>query len=566
MNSNFEYITDMQYRLKAAEARVIAFESGKKYLSLREEHKRAIATKNREIARLKKELAAARCMITTVRGNLLQVNEDLQAEYEKKLAAKNRVIEQQNARMAALKQQIDDAKSMLKEKNIQLYQVKTELEERKGENEQLKSQINRDYENSSTPSSQVYRNKKVITNNREKTGRKPGGQPGHKGHRRKGYTPTRCVFIPAPTKFADSRDYRATGKTITKQKIDIRINLDVVEYFTPEYRNIHTGQRVHAEFPHNLVNEATYGGSIKAIAFLLNSYCNVSIDKVRQFLSDVTNRRLQLSKGMINGLCAEFSDKTEAEQKKMFADMLLSPVMNVDFTGARVGGASAQVAICATPTLALYFAKEHKGHVGIAGTPVEQYHGILVSDHDITFYSYGDGHQECNTHVLRYLKDSMEREPHLTWNKRMRGLLQEMIHYRNGLPEGAPNLDKDVVAEFEARFQEILAAAEKEYEYEPPTKYYPDGYNLFKRLKAYQDNHLLFLHDVRVPSNNNLCERKGRVFKRKQKQVMAFRSFDSMADFCDCLSMLDYLRAEGGNLFEMTVSMMERHRVHGAGV
>ena len=41
-----------------------------------------------------------------------------------------------------------------------------------------KAQINRDYENSSIPSSKAVRRKK-ITNNREKTGRRPGGQPGH---------------------------------------------------------------------------------------------------------------------------------------------------------------------------------------------------------------------------------------------------------------------------------------------------------------------------------------------------------------------------------------------------
>ena len=85
---------------------------------------------------------------------------------------------------------------------------------------------------------------------------------------------------------------------------------------------------------------------------------------------------------MINGLSKEFSNKTEAEQKKAFADLLLSTVLNADFTNARVYGKSAQVFICATPEITMYFAREHKGHKGIAGTPFEQYHGILIHDHD----------------------------------------------------------------------------------------------------------------------------------------------------------------------------------------
>ena len=35
-----------------------------------------------------------------------------------------------------------------------------------------------------------------------------------------------------------------------------------------------------------------------------------------------------------------------------------------------------------------------------------------------------------SSHVLRYLKDSIDNEPERTWNKEMRSLVQEMIHFR----------------------------------------------------------------------------------------------------------------------------------------
>ena len=153
--------------------------------------------------------------------------------------------------------------------------MKTELEEQKGANLQLKAQINRDYENSSIPSSQKSNHKK-ITNNREKTGRKPGGQPGHDGHRRKKHTPTEHIHIPAPDKYAGSDDYKPTGKTVSKQVANIGVTVNVIEYDTPEFRNVHTGQRVHADFPDGVVNDVNYGGSIKAFAFLLNNRCGVA--------------------------------------------------------------------------------------------------------------------------------------------------------------------------------------------------------------------------------------------------------------------------------------------------
>lgn len=556
IGANFEYITNLQYKVKSLTFQVQSFKSGEKYISLRLQHKKQLAAKEREIARLKSDLASAHRETVTVRTNWMQVFEDISKEHEKALDEKDRKIKVLEERLLATQRQLDDAREKLREKMAELYQVKTELEEQKGANQQLKAQINRDYENSSIPSSQKPNHKK-ITNNRERTGRKPGGQPGHDGHRRKRHTPTEYVHIPPPDKYLHSNEYKPTGKVISKQVVNIGITVHVVEYDTPEFRNVRTGQRVHADFPDGVIKDINYGGSVKTVAFLLNNRCGVAIDKVREFLSEMTDGKLQLSKGMINGLSREFSARTEAEQKKAFADLMLSPVMNADFTSARVNGKNVQVAICAVPGITLYFAREHKGHKGLAGTPVEYYHGILVHDHDITFYRYGDGHQECLVHVLRYLKDSLENEPTLQWNRRMRGLLQEMIHYRKGLSVEKPDPDPDKVKEFEERYKEILKLAKQEYEYEPPSKYYKEGYNLYERLNTYRDSHLLFLHDVRIPTNNNLCERKGRIFKRKQKQVMAFRSFDSLVYLCNSMSIIDLLSARGDNLFKSVAAILD---------
>jgi len=421
-------------------------------------------------------------------------------------------------------------------------------------------------------------NHKKITNNREKTGKKPGGQVGHEGHPRKKHAPTKSIEIPAPKKYENSPDYKRTGKTIKKQVVDIRVELIVTEYSTPEFRNVLTGQQVHAEFPEGMVNEVNYSGNMKAFAFLLNNRCNVSLANVSNFLSELTGGELKPSTGMINGLSKEFSLKTEAERKKAFADLLLSPVMNTDFTVVRVNGKNMNVAVCATPSTTMYFAREHKGHEGVKGTPVETYQHTLAHDHDKTYYKYGDSHQECLEHPLRYLKNSMENEPVLKWNKQMRKLIREMIHFRNSLytkgkrdpdqinqdspdakEERNPDqIDPERVKAFEAKYDEILELAKKEYEYEPPSKYYVDGFNLYKRMSDYKANHLLFLHDRRVPPTNNLSERKLRVIKRKNAQVMSFRSFDGIDYLCQSMGTVDSLRNQGSNLYECVASIYDR--------
>lgn len=80
--------------------------------------------------------------------------------------------------------QRDAALDKVTQQRQKIYALETALEEEKGKNLKLRAQINRDYENSSIPSSKAICRKK-ISNSREKSGRKPGAQPGHPGHGRK---------------------------------------------------------------------------------------------------------------------------------------------------------------------------------------------------------------------------------------------------------------------------------------------------------------------------------------------------------------------------------------------
>lgn len=49
----------------------------------------------------------------------------------------------------------------------------------------------------------------------------------------------------------------------------------------------------------------------------------------------------------------------------------------------------------------------------------------------------------------------------------------------------------------------------EEYEYVPPSEYFPDGYNLNDRMYRDKDSYVFFLRDPSVPPTNNLAERMG---------------------------------------------------------
>lgn len=550
MKISFERVTTLQYELKAAQRQLASFKSGQRFVTMKKEHEQECRRLERQIKSLLEELHRLRLEQLYARQQWFESTDDMQAEYERQI----RTLQAENVRLyersIRAEAQRDAAYDKITEMRREKYQLAAELEEEKGKNQKLIAQISKDFENYSLPSSAQSIRKKKIPNNREATGRKPGGQPGHPGHGRKKQTPARIVLLQPSQEILDDPDFRKTNKILTKQLVNVEVCLNVIEYQAYTYRNSRTGELYHAQFPDGVVDEVNYGSSVKAFLFLLNNDCCVSIDKCRDFLKNLTGGNLDISKGMISKLSQEFAEKSESLRKSAASELFLYPVMHTDCTNARVNGQKAYVFVCAAPDgPALYYAREFKGHAGVTGTLIEDYQEILIHDHEKTFYRYGTAHQECLAHVLRYLKGSIENEPERTWNKDMHSLLQEMIHYVNGLESGAGR-EPEKLLEYETRYDRILERALAEYADVPCSDYYRDGFNLATRLKGYRDSHLLFLHDSRIPATNNLAERLLRNIKRKQNQAVSLRSIKSLEFLCDSMSMLFLMRQEDGNLYE----------------
>lgn len=548
MHASFPYITNLQYEVKRLKRLVESFQSGEKYTQMEKEYQKIIDGLKRENRQLRAELASSRAETIDVRNKWFQTCEDVVKEKERELARKDTEVKKARAAMYRAFKERDDALNRLHEKNLELYDIKTQLEEEKGKNQELTARINRDYTNSSKPSSQSPNHEK-IHNGREKTGRKPGGQPGHPHHKRKKQEPARTVEIPAPEELVSGEEYRPTGKLIRRQVIILHMTTEVVEYVTPEFVSKVTGKKTHAAFPEGVKDDVNYDATVKAAAYLLNNQCNVSINKTGEFLKEISGGKLALSNGMICGLSKEFSKKTRKERDEIFLKLLSAPYLHADFTFGRVEGKQGAVIICASEGEVLYQGREKKGHEGVKGSPAEIYNGTIISDHEATFHNYGSRHQECMVHVERYLRSSMENEPGLEWNRQMLEWIKEAVHYRNRLLEGG-DTDKGKTEELVERYVKILEKAKEEYEYEPPSEYFRDGYNLYKRMWEDRDDYLLFLHDPSIPPTNNAAENAARKYKRKNAQAMCFRSKKGMEYYCDGLSVMESMKMNGEKMYE----------------
>lgn len=142
MRVNFEYDMHLQYENRALKARIKELENAVRQLRQNREH-------------------------------WFQVYGDMEKEHKKVVERKQGEIR----RLQKLCEKTAIAYEQMHEKYLEQlhlrYAAESALEEEKGKNQKLRAQLNRDYENSSIPSSKSLRPKKVA-NIREKTGRKPG--------------------------------------------------------------------------------------------------------------------------------------------------------------------------------------------------------------------------------------------------------------------------------------------------------------------------------------------------------------------------------------------------------
>lgn len=540
---------DLLFQIRLLKDKVEAFESGEKYVRMKEECGKIHSADLRTIRRLEKERADARIETVRVRNLWYTTCSDIVKEKDRLLKKKEEEIEELKKRLDAALRGKKEEHQKYAGKCGEVYEIRTKLEDEKEKNRSLNARISRDYNNSSESSS-MNPDHPTIHNSREKTGKKPGGQPGHIHNGRKRRTPTEIIELPEPDKYKNNKKYKPTGRKVRKQLIKLHVMTEVVEYAANEYRNQETGQRVHADFPPGIVDDVTYDGTVKAMAYLINNELYTSIDKTRKFLNEISHGEINLSTGFICKLSKEFSEKTQKERNEIFLKLMSSPVMHADFTFGRAGGRQTSVIITAAGDTVMYQGRKKKGDEGIKGSPLEFYEGTLVSDHEAAIIKHGSRHQECLAHLLRYAKSGMENEPEKTWHKKLAEWIKKSVAYRNDVDGGNIKYSGKTAKLYIDELREILECGKDEYEYEPPTKYFRDGINTYTRMAEKFDDYVLFLRDTSVPPTNNLAERAGRKYKRKSHQVMSFRSDEGSGRFCDCLTITESIKAKDENLYD----------------
>jgi transposase len=439
--------------------------------------------------------------------------------------------------------------------NAALREINAKLQARVAE---LERRLGLDSSNSSKPPSSDGPKKPArISSLRQPSGKKSGGQIGHKGETlRQTATPDAVVdHYPHTCRGCGAALSQAMSEgCAARQVVDLpepRPPL-VTEHRGHVCRCERCGEKTPAAFPAGVDAPVQYGARLAAFVVYLLHFQMLPEDRLVALMADLFNVRLCAA--TIASMSRACASKLEGVAEALRDRVAGAPVKNMDETGFRIGGKTQWLHVACTVLLTFYRVCAGRGSL------LDNVIGIVVHDHWKPYYTLaGVRHALCNAHHLRELKALIEIEKE-DWARQMQTLLRRACHAANLARERGVPLKSRFIARIKRRYDVIVRQGLAFHEAQPPLARAQGkgrargraprrtGHNLLARLDHRKEDVLRFLDDPNVPFTNNQAESDLRMMKVKQKISGGFRSEAGARDFAIIRSVLATARKQGWNM------------------
>lgn len=463
----------------------------------------------------------------------------------------------------------------LREENKQLRRENQELRERLVDAEskikQLSDLLKQNSRNSSWPSSRDKgRQKPKSKSLRPQTGRKAGGQEGHPGHTLEFnpqpdvievHRPEQCQHCQA-TLPAD-----VAASEVSKRQV---LDLPPLRYVTTEHQ-VQTvvcpgcGAATTSEFPAGVTQPVQYGSQVKRLAVYLHTEQFIPYDRRQQMMADLFE--LPISPGSLQNFVGTAAEQVKPATTAIKGAIIKAEVAHADETGFYINGQRHWLHTVSTPELTCFVPHQHRGQAATQEIGIlPAFRGTLVHDALPSYFLYLlVVHALCNAHHLRDLTAVVENDRQAWARWMILFLLAAKQLVDETRQRGETELPPDQIARIHQLYDAIVAHGLAENPLPlakpPPGKRgrpkKAKARNLVERFEKQKDAVLRFVHDFKVPFDNNLAERDIRMMKVQQKISGCFRSWEGAQQFCQLRSYISTIRKQGLNVWEALGSLFE---------
>ena len=399
---------------------------------------------------------------------------------------------------------------------------------------------------------------------RTRSGRPPGGVPGHQGFTLRQVSEPDLVIIQRVNVCQHCHHSLVQIEPIRFHKRQI-FDIENGSLFVTEHqaevklcslcRQISKGH-----FPDHLKAPVQYGSSVFSRIVYLNQYQLLPVARTAESMNDLF--RCPVSLATIQRAARFCGQKLFGFEYRLKAALRQSEVMGVDETGININGENKWIHVARTDNLTHLAFHPKRGRDAIEEIGIiSEFTGTLIRDGFVAYRKYDEcRHGLCNAHLLRDLTFIGESDPvHRGWTSNLASLLFEIktsvaLAQSNALG----SLDDALEKTFSTRYDRILAEAETVIRGSPELmSAHLSAGTLRRRLIRNKELILRFMTDFRVPFDNNGSERDLRMLKLQQKISGCFRSTEGAETFCRVRSYLSSARKQTKNLLIALESALE---------
>ncbi|MDR2828511.1 MAG: transposase [Acholeplasmatales bacterium] len=278
------------------------------------------------------------------------------------------------------------------------------------------------------------------------------------------------------------------------------------------------------------INQIRYDDSVNKLITTINHIGLVPYQRTKEIINKITNNDINLCVSSITNIVRNAGDLLDVNRITILNNIKTSnKPIHIDETMTTVNGEKQWVVSFGIEGNILFFTHQKGKKISDElDTILKSFPSgrILVHDHFKYYYGYNNFlHQECNAHIIRYLKGAYYNYNNQT-SKELIELFKTAIHEKNILHK---NMSYEDVKYYK---EEAIRLCKKGLDEPNPSvkgKRYVS--NLLNRIIKYIDNHFLFLEYLDVPPTNNLSERSLRMLKSKLKVSGQWVSEHSLNSF-----------------------------------
>ena len=421
--------------------------------------------------------------------------------------------------------------------------------------QKLQATTQKNSSNSHKPPSTDCCKKPITKSLRGKTGRKPGGQIGHKGYRLVPVeAPHHIVTHPISlcSKCQSSLEQEQTVSRKKRQVFDLpSTKIEVTQYESEGKVCSNCLSFEEGQFLPHVTKSVQYGPRIQALVVYLINYQMLSYSRTAAYIRDQFGHTI--SEGTLVHMNRVFGERLDVFEEKVKSHLLQSRIVHFDETGIRVNRERQWLHTMSTKDINLQVVhtkrgKEAMNEIGV----LPQFSGIAVHDGWASYFGYKQSkHILCNAHLLRDLQGIFEQTGE-KWAENMKKLLCDAKQLKEQ-QEGKLSLWD--LLEIEQAYEAILQDGATCHPPQPEkstsqkrSKQSPSQ-NLWNRFVRNKDAILGFLTHADIPFDNNEAERDIRMAKVKQKVSGTFRTEEGARIFCLTRSLIQTAQKQGKPVF-----------------